>query len=232
MPVYVHVIDHPEGRVLVDTGMMGLPPLLADIDPPAPTLSDHGTADPHRPGSRLARRAEPGVSLSDARPAGTWSGQRSTRTYRLITARDSSGLVSTRAQPQFVENPDRIDGCVRVWPGPARRTPVGEGPTADDGVDRAGRAHLDRETTAGQPFARQQANRIGTTWIADTTDLCHDDQCRQHVVEPDRPVDLQRVRTPVRTESGGRRAAATAGGGRAGTRRRGRRQRSRRCSGL
>ena len=26
MPVYVHVIDHPEGRVLVDTGMTGLLP--------------------------------------------------------------------------------------------------------------------------------------------------------------------------------------------------------------
>lgn len=26
MPVYVHVIDHPDGRVLVDTGMNGLHP--------------------------------------------------------------------------------------------------------------------------------------------------------------------------------------------------------------
>ena len=26
MPVYVHVIDHPDGRVLVDTGMTELPP--------------------------------------------------------------------------------------------------------------------------------------------------------------------------------------------------------------
>ena len=33
MPVYVHIIDHPEGRVLVDTGMTELHPLLADIDP-------------------------------------------------------------------------------------------------------------------------------------------------------------------------------------------------------
>ena len=33
MPVYVHVIDHPEGRVLVDTGMTELHPLLADMDP-------------------------------------------------------------------------------------------------------------------------------------------------------------------------------------------------------
>ena len=33
MPVVVHLIDHPDGRVLVDTGMTELHPLLADMDP-------------------------------------------------------------------------------------------------------------------------------------------------------------------------------------------------------
>jgi N-acyl homoserine lactone hydrolase len=33
MPVYVHVIDHPEARVLVDTGFTELHPLVADLDP-------------------------------------------------------------------------------------------------------------------------------------------------------------------------------------------------------
>lgn len=33
MPVYVHVIDHPQGRVLVDTGLTQLHPLVADMDP-------------------------------------------------------------------------------------------------------------------------------------------------------------------------------------------------------
>jgi len=33
MPVYVHVVDHPDARVLVDTGMTELHPLLADMDP-------------------------------------------------------------------------------------------------------------------------------------------------------------------------------------------------------
>jgi N-acyl homoserine lactone hydrolase len=33
MPVYVHVIDHPEARVLVDTGMTDLHPAVADMDP-------------------------------------------------------------------------------------------------------------------------------------------------------------------------------------------------------
>src|SRR6266699_6875577 len=33
MPVYVHVIDHPYARVLVDTGMTKLHPAVADMDP-------------------------------------------------------------------------------------------------------------------------------------------------------------------------------------------------------
>ncbi len=33
MPLYVHVIDHPEARILVDTGMTELHPALADLDP-------------------------------------------------------------------------------------------------------------------------------------------------------------------------------------------------------
>jgi N-acyl homoserine lactone hydrolase len=33
MPVYVHVIDHPGARVLVDTGLTELHPAVADLDP-------------------------------------------------------------------------------------------------------------------------------------------------------------------------------------------------------
>jgi N-acyl homoserine lactone hydrolase len=33
VPVYVHVIDHADGRVLVDTGMTELHPAIADMDP-------------------------------------------------------------------------------------------------------------------------------------------------------------------------------------------------------
>jgi N-acyl homoserine lactone hydrolase len=39
MPVYVHVIDHPEARVLVDTGMTELHPAGADLDPRLRPLS-------------------------------------------------------------------------------------------------------------------------------------------------------------------------------------------------
>jgi N-acyl homoserine lactone hydrolase len=33
MPVNVHVIEHPDARILVDTGMTELHPLVADMDP-------------------------------------------------------------------------------------------------------------------------------------------------------------------------------------------------------
>ena len=40
MPVYVHVIDHPDARVLVDTGMTELHPAMADLDPRLRPLSE------------------------------------------------------------------------------------------------------------------------------------------------------------------------------------------------
>jgi N-acyl homoserine lactone hydrolase len=39
-PVYVHLIDHPAGRVLVDTGMTELHPEVADLDPQLVPLSE------------------------------------------------------------------------------------------------------------------------------------------------------------------------------------------------
>src|ERR671927_891034 len=40
MPVHVHVIDHPDARVLVDTGMTELHPAVADMDPLLIPLSE------------------------------------------------------------------------------------------------------------------------------------------------------------------------------------------------
>jgi N-acyl homoserine lactone hydrolase len=39
MPVYVHLIDHPDARVIVDTGMTQLHPAVADMDPRLVPLS-------------------------------------------------------------------------------------------------------------------------------------------------------------------------------------------------
>jgi N-acyl homoserine lactone hydrolase len=41
-PVYVHVIEHPDARVLVDTGMTELHPAVADLDPRLVSLSEQG----------------------------------------------------------------------------------------------------------------------------------------------------------------------------------------------
>jgi N-acyl homoserine lactone hydrolase len=40
MPVYVHVIEHPDARVLVDTGLTELHPLVADLDPRLQPLNE------------------------------------------------------------------------------------------------------------------------------------------------------------------------------------------------
>ncbi len=40
MPVYVHVIEHPDARLLVDTGMTELHPAVADLDPRLRPLSE------------------------------------------------------------------------------------------------------------------------------------------------------------------------------------------------
>ena len=45
MPVYVHLIDHPDGRVLVDTGLTELHPLVADMDPRLIPLSEQPDFD-------------------------------------------------------------------------------------------------------------------------------------------------------------------------------------------
>jgi N-acyl homoserine lactone hydrolase len=45
LPVYVHVIDHPDGRVLVDTGMTELHAAVADMDPRLFPLSEQADFD-------------------------------------------------------------------------------------------------------------------------------------------------------------------------------------------
>ncbi|VXB06924.1 Metallo-beta-lactamase superfamily protein [Arthrobacter sp. 9AX] len=42
LPVYVHVIDHPDARVLVDTGLTQLHPAVADMDPRLYPLKEQG----------------------------------------------------------------------------------------------------------------------------------------------------------------------------------------------
>src|SRR2546421_1484836 len=85
MPVYVYVIDHPDARVLVDTGMTELHPLVADLD-----LAGIDIVVKHTPALRPLRRQPPLRRQADLRPASrarrrgrvfsawsrTWSGAR------------------------------------------------------------------------------------------------------------------------------------------------------------
>jgi N-acyl homoserine lactone hydrolase len=45
LPVFVHVIEHPDARVLVDTGMTELHPAVADMDPRLVPLSEQADFD-------------------------------------------------------------------------------------------------------------------------------------------------------------------------------------------
>jgi N-acyl homoserine lactone hydrolase len=40
MPIHVHLIEHPKGRILVDTGLTQLHPLVADMDPQLHPLTE------------------------------------------------------------------------------------------------------------------------------------------------------------------------------------------------
>ncbi|SEA81004.1 N-acyl homoserine lactonase family protein [Leifsonia sp. 21MFCrub1.1] len=45
LPVFVHLIDHPDGRILVDTGLTALHPAVADMDPQLEPLSENSAVD-------------------------------------------------------------------------------------------------------------------------------------------------------------------------------------------
>jgi hypothetical protein len=60
-PVCVHVIDHPDARVLVDTGMTALRPEVADMDPRSAERAGvrprrHRSRRQHAPALRPLRR--------------------------------------------------------------------------------------------------------------------------------------------------------------------------------
>jgi N-acyl homoserine lactone hydrolase len=41
MPIYTYLIEHPDGRILVDTGMTHLHDAVADMDPQLTSLNEH-----------------------------------------------------------------------------------------------------------------------------------------------------------------------------------------------
>ncbi|MGN7798835.1 MBL fold metallo-hydrolase [Leifsonia sp. 22587] len=45
LPVFVHLIDHPDGSILVDTGLTALHPAVADMDPQLEPLNEQSNVD-------------------------------------------------------------------------------------------------------------------------------------------------------------------------------------------
>ena len=164
MPVYVHVIDHPDGRVLVDTGLTELHPAVADMDPLLTPLSAQDDFDlasidlvvnthlhfDHCGGNHLfagkpiyAQRAE----LDDAR---------NEVDYTIPEWVDAPGV-------EYVP----VDGALELLPG-IRLVPApghtrgsqvvvvetGEGPVVIGGDMAVFFAELDEPTTEGQRLVR------------------------------------------------------------------------------
>ena len=94
------------------------------------------------------------------------------------------------------EHPGGVHGDIRVRPAAAGGSPVRKGPVTGDHADRPRGARLDGKAAAGQLFARQVAQGVGTARIPDPFELGHHYQHGQHAVEPNRPLDQQWVTPP------------------------------------
>ena len=86
MPVCVHVVDHPEGPILVDTGLTELHPAVADMDPrsTSPSPAPRRGWPPSSPPRRAGAAARPCRRLARA------AGRRQPTRFRLLA--DAYGL--------------------------------------------------------------------------------------------------------------------------------------------
>jgi hypothetical protein len=130
MPVYVHVIDHPDARVLVDTGMTELHPAMAEMDPRLRPLSEqdcdlagidivvntHLHAD-HCGGSASSTSRPPKASSGSLRSTPSSSGSR-TSTSRgdpaPTKASHRRGRMSTERLDRTTGNGVRRRDCASI----------------------------------------------------------------------------------------------------------------------
>jgi len=181
MPVSVHVIEHPDARVLVDTGMTELHPAMADMDPRLRPLSEpyfdvagidivvntHLHAD-HCGGNRLFAGRPIHVQareLADARSLGE---------YTISEWVDFDGAT-------YVEHEGEVELLpgIRLLPAPGHTdghqvvvVDTGEGPVVVGGDVAVWSGELDEPHTGGQ--LRVRALDPELVWLA-------------HVLEPWRP---------------------------------------------
>ena len=113
MPVYVHLIDHPQGRILVDTGMTTLHEAVADMAPILQPL-DAGTFDIASVTAVVNTHLHfdhcGGNHLFPGRPIYV-------QRQELADARASDGYTI----PEWVDAPDTtyvpVDGEIEILPG-------------------------------------------------------------------------------------------------------------------
>src|SRR2546423_3620655 len=82
MPVYVHVIDHPDARVLVDTGLTELHPAVAGLDPRLHPLSKQTSTSPASTSWSTHTTTSTTAAATTSSPAG-----RSTSSVGSLTTR-------------------------------------------------------------------------------------------------------------------------------------------------
>ncbi len=95
MPVYVHIIDHRDARVLVDTGMTDLHPAVADLDPRLRPLSKRTLTSPASTSSSTRTCTLTTAAATTSLPAGRSTssvGSSTTRATRTTTLSASGSM--------------------------------------------------------------------------------------------------------------------------------------------